>query len=304
MMHKIIKVIKFHDLLPNLILKIASFFTLTNSYLNILSLRLRHSKFIEKKYGKFIQVPDSPNFSRKTRFARDFNTIWVFWAQGFENGPDIVKICLNSLHKYANNFEIKLLDFNNYTKFVNIPNFIIDKYKSGKMNNTHFSDILRTYLLSEHGGMRIDATVLLTGEIPDIVKTFEVFLFKIIDDTGINSYYPNNWFLYSIPHSWFFDSMKKLLTIYWEKENYLIDYTLWHIFADMLFKKFPDYFNSIPTLLDSSAHVLQKHLFINYSQVQMNCILKTSSIHKLTYKYVSSKVEPGTFLFKILKDEI
>ena len=49
MMHKIIKVIKFHDLLPNLILKIASFFTLTNSYLNILSLRLRHSKFIEKK---------------------------------------------------------------------------------------------------------------------------------------------------------------------------------------------------------------------------------------------------------------
>jgi hypothetical protein len=54
--------------------------------------------------------------------------IWVFWWQGFEKAPDIVKSCINSI--IANNEperKVIVISSENFQKFVDIPDYIIGK---------------------------------------------------------------------------------------------------------------------------------------------------------------------------------
>ena len=46
--------------------------------------------------------------------------VWVYWGQGFENAPEIVKICLNQLMSYKE-INIKILDDDNISDFVDFP---------------------------------------------------------------------------------------------------------------------------------------------------------------------------------------
>ena len=76
--------------------------------------------------------------------------IWVFWAQGKDNMPSLVKACFNKLKE--NNKNVQFIDMNNVHEFVSIPSIVYDKLKKGEMLFAHFSDILRNTLLAQHGG--------------------------------------------------------------------------------------------------------------------------------------------------------
>lgn len=88
--------------------------------------------------------------------------IFVFWWDGFDCAPEIVKKCLGSIEENHTDFNIIKIDKNNYEEHTDIHEELIVGFKSGKISIQTFSDILRFNLLKNNGGIWIDSTIFFT----------------------------------------------------------------------------------------------------------------------------------------------
>lgn len=100
--------------------------------------------------------------------------IWVFWGQGENNMPPLVKACYRQLTHYNDNTILVTLE--SVKKHIELPDIIFEKANTGKISWAHFSDIVRNALLAKHGGLWLDATVWVSGKIPfEKLSKIEVF---------------------------------------------------------------------------------------------------------------------------------
>jgi len=129
--------------------------------------------YLLKKYKYVID-----EFKEKTNkgVIQENGNIWVCWWQGEKNAPEIIKKCLALIRKNAGDHTVVFIDKNNYKEYAYIPSYIIKKFEAGVITITHFSDILRTALLYEHGGLWIDSTVFVSKQIPNCI--FKTHLFS------------------------------------------------------------------------------------------------------------------------------
>lgn len=93
-------------------------------------------------------------------FGEDQQNIFVFWWDGFDKAPEIVKTCLKSIKKTFSKFKIIEIDQYNYSKYSDIDPMILERFNEGSITIQTFSDILRFNLLKSNGGLWIDSTVL------------------------------------------------------------------------------------------------------------------------------------------------
>lgn len=101
-------------------------------------------------------------------------TIWVFWGQGEENMPPLVKACYRQLIHLNEN--VRLVTSTNIKDYITLNPLIYSKVKEGHISWAHFSDIIRTTLLAKYGGLWIDATVWVSERIPfQMLSNFEIF---------------------------------------------------------------------------------------------------------------------------------
>jgi hypothetical protein len=78
-----------------------------------------------------------------------------------EYAPDMVKACYNSARRNTAGHRIIVITYESLNKYVALPEYIIERHKAGQITATHFSDILRVYLVYVYGGVWVDATVFL-----------------------------------------------------------------------------------------------------------------------------------------------
>lgn len=109
---------------------------------------------MKRKYKALLNAPLETNKSESTG---DF--VWTSWLQGENAAPKIVKKAINSIRKNFKNKKVIVIDKDNMDDYVKLPVWIMEKWQKGIISNAHFSDILRTYLLLEYGGIWVDATV-------------------------------------------------------------------------------------------------------------------------------------------------
>lgn len=216
------------------------------------------------------------------------NCVWTLWLQGEENAPQVVKNCIKSFRVYLKNYRLIVLDENSIQKYVHIPKIIMDKYKSGAISRTYFSDIVRYCLLYKYGGLWLDSTVLLTDKFPKKILDQDVFMFS--NCRFRSSYKPltATWMIYAKqPGNVIFKDIINLNLEYWKHENELILYYLVYIFFAFTVENDPkaqSVFEKMPYVRE------QNHFFTNYitpySDSLLEELLKYSHfpIHKLTYK--------------------
>jgi hypothetical protein len=88
--------------------------------------------------------------------------IWMYWNSGFENAPEIVKKCAESWKHYNPNWEIVMLNSDNYRNYVRDMPKRMEMMLNGRVvgvpSQPAFSDALRIHLINEHGGLWVDAT--------------------------------------------------------------------------------------------------------------------------------------------------
>lgn len=119
-------------------------------------------KYIKNKYNDIIE--NYKNIDNEINYIDEKCPIFIFWWQGMDDAPEIVKACLNSVKRHVGNHQINIIDKNNFRKYIDIPNYILENFNKGKISITHLSDVLRFNLLYKYGGIWIDATVYLTQD--------------------------------------------------------------------------------------------------------------------------------------------
>ena len=243
----------------------------------------RASHYLWRQYKALITKP----LDVEQQAHQPTHIVWVCWLQGMDNAPDIVKRCIASIPHYMADYEVRVLTSENLFDYVTLPEHIIRKYKKGIISFTHFSDILRTALLVQHGGIWLDATVLLTDKIPvEIVDKPLFFLQKSKLQSVPHS--GSSWFLVAHKGNPVLQRVLELLSAYWEHRTILRDYYLFHLLLHLVLTRNEQGIaaqKAIPYVPNSDAHTLQFALFDNYSADMWKHIIARSPIHKLTWKF-------------------
>ncbi len=226
--------------------------------------------------------------------------IWWCWLQGEENAPNLCKACLASLRKNLPDFKINIVTEKNMWNLITVPDFIRKKYERGIISKTHFSDILRTCLLCEYGGVWIDSTVCCTGYKADIFSE-NLFYFSNImrGDDGIAF---SSWLISAHKNEPVLLTIRDLLFYYWKKHNHLYHYFLYHFLATMVLEKYPEIAKKVPVFSNVPPHIMQRELFSEYSEKRFKQYETISDFHKLTYKFLPSQNKNGT-LYEFLISE-
>ncbi|MFD1421207.1 capsular polysaccharide synthesis protein [Lactiplantibacillus songbeiensis] len=159
--------------------------------------------------------------------------IWVFWYQGESSMPPIVRETYRSIKANANGHEVVLITKLNIDTYIDVPSIIKKRVLNKNITLAQYSDIIRACLLSQYGGLWMDATVLVTRTIPE--EVFEVPFFTIANaqDQKNPLFYISvahlRWTTYVFggsPHNPLFEYMRSVLIAYNSTEESLIDYLL------------------------------------------------------------------------------
>lgn len=231
------------------------------------------------------------------------HVIWWCWLQGEEFAPDICKACLASIKKNLPNFEIRIVTEDNMFTYIHPPKFIIDKYKQGIISRTHFSDILRTLLLVEHGGIWIDSTVLCTGYTSHIFD-YPLFVFQNWKFNINQCMVASSWLISSQKEHPILKDTCDLLFEYWKKHDILANYFLFHFFFQMATEKYSEIWETVPRYSNIPPHILQFELFKPFNQKRFEQIKRMSDFHKLTWKHNIENINLNKTYFEMLCQQI
>ncbi len=271
-------------------------FGYSNHELQDLEVRNRVYRYLKKHYSRFL---NSCCYNEKDSGIETDN-VWICWLQGIDNAPDIVKVCYQSIKKWMPDRKIHVIDQNNLFEYVKLPDYIINKWKKGIISNTLFSDFVRLSVLTQFGGIWVDATVLMTGKLPDYIKNADFFMYQSndYDVTKIGE----SWFIKANAHNRILQVTLDLMNEYWRKENKIRDYFIMFIFMKMASEKYPEDMNDMFRVPATIPILMQKYLTLEYNKEIYLELCNISNIHKLTYK-VKNKHIGSLYHFWVNKSE-
>lgn len=171
-----------------------------------------------QRYAPFIaDIPeDGPSDPEPER-------IFSIWLQGEDNAPDIVKACYRSIRCCCSQ-ELVILDAETLSRWIELPDYIMHKWREGRIRPAHFTDICRTELLYRHGGVWMDATDFATAPIPDYVMGEDFFIFRS-DGTQSGSYaFVQNCFFRARKGNYLLKAWNTAIQTYWKYEDSTVDY--------------------------------------------------------------------------------
>lgn len=216
--------------------------------------------------------------------------IYQLWWQGYELAPDIVKICRNSLLRNYDpeTQEIIFLDKTNIFHYVDLPGYIMDKFQKGIVSTTHLSDVIRSMLLKETGGMWADATMFFAKPLSEDIFCRDFFTMKNPDTFpgDITSKW-ECFFIGGRPDFPLFHMLSDFWLEYWKRECELITYLLTdHIFyiayhENQRVKKAIDLCPSFYYRID----YFQKMMNQIYQETKYQEVIKNEPYIKMSYKF-------------------
>lgn len=263
--------------------------------------RLLYYKMLKKKIFEKCTADRS---WEKLEKVKNSETIWMCWLQGLDNAPLIVKRCYESVKKNAQGKRIVLLDESNIFDYVDMPDYIVDKWKKGIIGAAHFTDLVRLSLLIKHGGYWIDMTVLCT----------DGSIFKYIDDEPLfmySFYYfgfnpeimeLNNWFIYSSTNNNILSLTRELLYEYWKKYDRAVNYFVFHIMMTMALEYYENEYKNMPIVSQVDAHVLATYIYDEFDRKKYELLKTSTGIHKLSTRFDKDLLEKsGTFYDEVIR---
>lgn len=266
-----------------------------------LSVQMKTQQKLERKTRKFFSAFDQKDFHQMEH--KQNKTVWVLWWQGIEHAPLEAKVCWESVNKYMTDWNIVLLSEYNVFDYIQLPDFIIDKFKKGIVPFAHFADLIRLQLLITHGGLWMDSTILCTDSyVPKSILNSELFVYQPLKP-GANgrALILSNWLIYAKTNNLILTATRDLLFDYWKINDTLIDYFIFHHFFSIACRHYPEEYQKIPPFCNSVPHILQLHFFQPFNQDLYDDWRRLSSFHKLTYKFSDEdKQLKGTFYDEVI----
>ncbi len=195
-------------------------------------------KLLQARYDHLVPAKFTPNHIDQVD-ERSL-PVWIFWYQGLDYMPDIVKMCYKSVCNNSDGRPIHLLTKDNLADYIELPDYIMTKVEHGCVTLTHLSDIIRVSLLYRYGGHWVDSTIFTTS--PLFVKGVNPIFdsIKIHAQTvgEISDYRWAGFYLFSYPNSEAMKCFRDVMLAYWaDGHKRIIDYLLIDFTFEMLYQK-------------------------------------------------------------------
>ena len=238
-------------------------------------------------------------FNRKQNLPENGKIIWQYWAQGYDDQsvPELVNICLKSVEKHTGDYMLIRLSDENLSQYIELPSFI----KENKQNIpiAQFSDFLRLLLLSIYGGVWLDACILLTGDLPNLLGDSDFFMYQRSDEEPFKEYWENSFayyfgwhkgfrvnvlsgIMYANPRSEVIRDLYHMVALCLKKFNKIPHYFFFHILYDLYMEQFPS--RNCPIANDCIPHMLRQVVNAEYPYKSVQEILAITPVHSLNYK--------------------
>jgi hypothetical protein len=167
--------------------------------------------------------------------------VWLVWFQGWDKAPKVVRRVRESWEKLNPGWEVRALDDKTLRKYINPP------FKTG-MSPAAKSDMVRLHVLSQHGGVWADATMLCVQPLTQwVVPAMSSKAGMWMYHGGYDNNMPASWFMLSQPGSYIMQKWTEAANAYWASKDSTDNY----FWMDALFKTLRDTDTTFRKLWDS-----------------------------------------------------
>ena len=226
---------------------------------------------------------------------------FVFWAQGIDTAPPIVRRCAEEVRRLHHDGDVLFLDAASAREHADVPPIVA---RTTGRDWARLSDLLRLELLSTYGGVWMDATCLprvrMQDAVPDLLGSgFFAFTFR----RGRLG----NWFLASEPNHYVVAMLREAHYEYWRAYDHVVDYYLFHHLFEVLYlldERFAAVWDATPRRFVRRATAYNKSLLEPYDAERTRALLGRSFVHKLSYKIDAEGIRPGSGLARLLEGEL
>lgn len=273
-------------------------FNLKNVFFRYAPMLIFHRREIEEKreWATYYYMKKYLNFqgdfsfqSIKKNNVPENKTIWMYWKQGEENAPALVKKCINSVRTVAGYERVVVLNEYTINDYIEMPDFIEEKHKKGIIQEALYSDLLRISLLIHYGGIWCDATCFMTDKIPLYVKNASFFFFQqTLLEGWLSPSKCSNWFIKADKDCDLLILLRNVLFNYYYRNSVVPHYYIFHITLSLLVDNndhLRQQWLSMPYVCNMNPHVFQNSFVKSYNPDVFEHVINSCFIHKLTYKY-------------------
>lgn len=249
--------------------------------------------------------------------------IWQFWQQGVdEHTPPIVRLCLNSVKKYSNGYEVIVLSKDTLTDYVDeLPGVVWQKFGAGGFDFPKIANLVRLQLLSAYGGVWLDATIFLTGPLEESWLQPSFFALQRSDEPPADASFFHqrdplffNWdpasqvkllnsFIVAKPHHKIIDDLLAIHFAYWEKEEQINHYFFFQILFNRMMRHGEWKGLNSEIVGHTACHKLQLVAFDRFDRNAYDEVLGGSNLHKLSLYLSRKKLPEGSFVDVMMKTE-
>lgn len=261
----------------------------------------RVDRILLERYGEIKGAAEFPNEGKSVApSAPTAERIWFCWLQGMADAPELVKACLKSQRRCFGEDNVVVLDDRNYTRWVTLPEYVVEKYRSGIMPAAMFSDLLRLEILLRHGGTWIDSTVLVTGKVT--IPQCDLLLFRYLRNNRVEGV--SNWFIHACAGNPLLADVRAMLMAYWKDFDCTVDYYMMHLFLGHAARRYPAMIAAMPRANSYRALILRDMFQDSFDAAKWDELLRHVSIHKLNYR-LAGKAEknPDSYYNHILSEK-
>jgi len=265
--------------------------------------------YFERKY-----LPAVKDLAQKQLTVKNPETIWQFWDNpAKQKTPEIVKASFRTVEKFKGNLEHKILDNSTIGDYSDLPGYVFDRLKKGQMRYAHFSDLLRLNLLKNHGGVWMDATLYMTGFLPEYITREDFFVFLTDKQTRFPYSFMQNCFIRAKIGSFLCEAWYLMCVEYWKKESRRIDYFQHQLMFKALVSKnstAKDLFAKMPHVSeDETLQLVGNNLLWKFDADKWERIRKMSFFQKTIYKINKKNIAnaddyPETYFSMLSKGEV
>jgi len=275
------------------------------------------SAFLNGEIEPFKAIPKKPELVGRKIF-------WQYWHQGVNSTTSkIVVECLHSVEKYSGDYEVIVLTSKTVWDYIELPQFVFEKFGTERFNLAKLSNLIRLNLLSTYGGVWLDATIYLTAPIDEKILSLDFFAFQRSKtpppdaemfrkfDPLYFSWDPNflagmlSSFLIAKPGNKIISDLLSILLAYWKKEKKVGQYYFFQICFNRMVQHDEWKNFNCEIVGDTDCHKLQVVSLDKFDKNIFEEIKIKSSIHKLTYRFDKfSQIPEGSFFDFIANGKI
>ena len=257
-------------------------------------------RYLDKYVSAFDNVPEDNDLT-----SQEKERIFSIWFQGQEVAPELVKACWRSVRTHCSQ-ELIVLDQNSISDWIQLPEFVLRKWKEGKIRPAHFADICRIELLYKYGGLWLDATDYVFAPIPQWLMDQDFFVFMSGERQRGSYSYIQNCFIRGRKGNYLLKAWREAVLAYWQHEDSTIDYFV----HQLLFKKVvqknqkaAELFAKMPSVSQDPTHTIWfEHSSDSFDRDLFETLTAAAVFQKTDFRSEEARnPKPGTFADELIK---